>query len=121
MKKLLLFVLFTFTFSFVNAEMNVVNESTVSETMVEAQDVAFRTNMKFINREYDEKMYFYTNCKFKIIGSDGTSVHGTYSIEDRTNLRLNFDNLSDPMYCTISYYQGKVTSVTWNGIKYVPF
>lgn len=121
MKKIALLVLFTITFSFVNAGINKNSESTIFEKMVEMQDVAFRTNMKFINRQYNEKIYFYTNCTFKVIGSDGTSVNGTYTIEDRVNLRLNFANTSEHRYCTISYYQGKVTSLTFNGIKYLPF
>ena len=121
MRKMVLLVLFALSFSFVNAGMNAKSEPTTSETKVEMQDVAFRTNLKFINREYNEKMYFYTNCTFKVIGSDGRSVSGTYSIEDRVNLRLNFNNLSEPLYSTITYYNGKVTSITFNGIKYLPF
>lgn len=121
MKKIILLVLLAVSFSFVNAGSNENGKSTVVETMLKMDDVAFRTNMKFINRQYDEKIYFYTNCTFKVIGSDGTSVNGTYTIEDRVNLRLNFANTSEYRYCTISYYQGKVTSITFNGFKYFPF
>ncbi len=120
MKKIILLFILSIGFGIINAkEATFTKKEPLSNTT--EMNVVFRTTVKVINRDIDERIYLYTNGTFKIIPSNGIAITGTYTIEDGTNLLIKPDNGAPAMYLTITYYRGKVTSIKYRDIRYLPF
>ena len=120
MKKLLLLFIFSISIGFINAKEETLTKENSLTNTTEVSAV-FRTNVKVINRDIDERIYFYTNGTFKIIPSSGIPVKGTYSIEDRTNILMKFDNGAPDMYLTVKLNGYSVKSIKYRDILYIPF
>lgn len=87
----------------------------------ENRNIAFRSNIQVKNSE-GERMYFYKNSTFKVIGPDGTFLKGTYTLEDEsTNILLKFEN-EVQLYGRVYSYKGSITKIVFNGnVEYLPF
>lgn len=108
---LLIFVAFVaiFTIGAANKTSYKLNGKTAADIVMESslQNVVVRQNAKLSCPKAKKELYLYKSGEFKLI-SGSEAIRGTYSIEDRENIVLNW-GFCQSMYGKI-YFRGAAVS-----------